>query len=128
MASYSNTIYRYAYSSNRHDYMWCVARFGIICTKSKTLLKVTLFHGCFSRFLALRKKCPNTEFFLIRIQENTDKKKLRIWTLFTQCKLYKWYQIAKSISYVLRLWCLQNKGVYHFLGPTNHKRAIIHKT
>ena len=39
----------------------------------------------------LREKCPNTEFFLIliflysvRIQENTDQIKLRIWTPFTQ--------------------------------------------
>ena len=39
----------------------------------------------------LLEKCPNTEFFLVRIfmflvriQENTDQKKLRIWTLFTQ--------------------------------------------
>ena len=36
--------------------MWCVARFGIICTilknlKPATLLKVTLLHGYFSRFL-----------------------------------------------------------------------------
>ena len=36
------------------------------------------------------------EFFLVRIflysdwiQENTDQKKLRIWTLFTQCIIYK---------------------------------------
>ena len=40
---------------------------------------------------SLREKCPNTEFFLVRIflysvriQENTNQKKLRIWTLFTQ--------------------------------------------
>ena len=39
----------------------------------------------------LREKCPNTEFFLVRIfpyldwiRENTNQKKLRIWTLFTQ--------------------------------------------
>ena len=39
-----------------------------------------------------KEKCPDTEFFLVRIflhsvriQENTDTKKLRIWTLFTQC-------------------------------------------
>ena len=39
----------------------------------------------------LREKCPNAEFFLIRIflylvevQEKTDEKKLRIWTLLTQ--------------------------------------------
>ena len=36
--------------------------------------------------LALGEKCPNTKFFLVRIQENTDQKKLRIWTLFTQSK------------------------------------------
>ena len=40
---------------------------------------------------SLREKYSNTEFFLVRIflysvriQENTDQKKLRIWTIFTQ--------------------------------------------
>ena len=40
---------------------------------------------------SLREKCRNTEYFLVRIflysvqiQENTDQKILRIWTLFTQ--------------------------------------------
>ena len=42
----------------------------------------------------LRGKCPNTEFFLVRIQENTDHKKLRIWILFTQCIL----SLKKSIQ------------------------------
>ena len=44
--------------------------------------------------LKLREKCPNTEVCLVRIfqysvqmQENTDQKNLRIWTLFTQWKL-----------------------------------------
>ena len=42
--------------------------------------------------LSLCEKCPNTEFFLVlifpysvRIRENKDQKKLRIWTFFTQC-------------------------------------------
>ena len=35
--------------------------------------------------LSLCKKCPNTEFLLVRIRENTNQEKLRIWTLFTQC-------------------------------------------
>ena len=35
--------------------------------------------------LALREKCPNAGFFLVQIRENTDQKKLRISTLFTQC-------------------------------------------
>ena len=34
--------------------------------------------------ISLREKCPNTEFFLVRIKENTDQEKLRIWTLFMQ--------------------------------------------
>ena len=32
----------------------------------------------------LREKCANTEFFLDQMRENTDQKKLRLWTLFTQ--------------------------------------------
>ena len=39
----------------------------------------------------MRENCPNIEIFLVRIflysvriQENTDHKKLHIWTLFTQ--------------------------------------------
>ena len=34
---------------------------------------------------ALHEECPNTEFFVVRIQENTDQQKLRIWTFSTQC-------------------------------------------
>ena len=41
---------------------------------------------------SLNEKCQNTDFFLVciftysvRKRENTDQKKLRIWTLFTQC-------------------------------------------
>ena len=39
--------------------------------------------------LSLREnmECPNTGFFLVRIQENTNQKKIRTWTLSTQCKL-----------------------------------------
>ena len=52
--------------------------------------------------LSLREKCPNTELFLVhiflysvRIQENTDQKLLRIWTLFTQC-VYHWEIFLKD--------------------------------
>ena len=38
-------------------------------------------------FSALHEKCPKTEFFLVCIFLCSDLKKLRIWTLFTQCKL-----------------------------------------
>ena len=38
----------------------------------------------------LQEKCPNTEFsvpYSVQMQDNTNQKKLRIWTLFTQAKL-----------------------------------------
>ena len=53
-------------------------------------------------------KCPNMEFFLVcsfpysvRMRENTDqkKKKLGIWTLFTQCK--QWVKLARSRFWIL---------------------------
>ena len=66
-----------------------------------------LMYLAFIVYQTLREKCPHTEFFwsvfscirteyrdlyrksphLVRIQENTDQKKLLIWTLFTQWKL-----------------------------------------
>ena len=43
---------------------------------------------------SLREKCPSPEFFLVRVfpysvrmRENTDQKKLRIWALFMQCSV-----------------------------------------
>ena len=36
------------------------------------------------KWVTLREKCPNTKFFLVRMRENMDQKKLCIWTLFTQ--------------------------------------------
>ena len=59
------------------------------------------------QLLTLLEKCPNTEFFLVRIfphsdgirRENTVQKKIRILTLFTRCNLKNsgikfswWYQ------------------------------------
>ena len=46
--------------------------------------------------LLLREKCPNTEFFLVRMRENMDQKKLRIWKIFRQCVVI--YPIASSES------------------------------
>ena len=56
---------------------------------------------------SVREKCPNTEFFLVRISmysvwmwENTDQKKLHIWTLLKQwlCKQTKSFN---SLSVIL---------------------------
>ena len=61
-------------------------------------------HTVHLKTFTLCEMCPNTEFFLVSIfpywdwirsispysfrkQENTDQKKLRIWTLFRQCQV-----------------------------------------
>ena len=51
--------------------------------------------------IKLREKCPNTEFFLARMRENTDQKKLRIWTLFTQCQMPKIITFAITAGEIL---------------------------
>ena len=71
--------------------------------------------------ISLREKCPNTEFFLVRIfphsdriwrdtsifpysvrmRENTDQKKLRNWTLFTQCMDYAIWTTRLSLLLLL---------------------------
>ena len=54
------------------------------------MVLVFLFYSRPTGCNSVREKFPYTEFFLVRIflcsvriQENTDQKKLRIWTLFT---------------------------------------------
>ena len=60
---------------------------------------------------ALCEKCPNAEFclfrvfpYLVRIRENTDHKKLRIWTLFTQ-----WW-------FWTRAWCSKELLKWKYKG------------
>ena len=57
---------------------------------------------------ALRENCPNTEFFLVDIflysdwiQENRNQKRLRTWTLFTQCwlLLVNWWLLIVASGY-----------------------------
>ena len=56
------------------------------------------------RAFSLRKKCSNMEIFLVhiflysvQIKENTDQKKLGIWTLLTQC-LISTDEVAESVE------------------------------
>ena len=62
-------------------------------TASKSDLLISPFETklCYPLNSSLRENLPNTEFFLVlfflysvRVQKNTDQKKLRIRTLFTQ--------------------------------------------
>ena len=66
---------------------------------------------------SLREKCPNTEFFLVRMRENTGQKKLRIWTLFTQyipTKLLKQFSKAISIPLDKLINFSFGKGIFPF--------------
>ena len=67
--------------------------------QSMTIQQIELKKNCIFKLKqtnqTLREKCPNTEFFLVRIfpysvqmRENTDQKKLRIWTPFAQWILF----------------------------------------
>ena len=70
---------------------------------------------------SLHEKCQNTEFFLVRIteillispysalmRENTDQKKLRIWTLSTQWMFSFFISISILFS-VLLLLCVSTR-------------------
>ena len=71
-------------------------KFSCVIAKNVTIRQYKTFIVKSSFILTTKSslpiKCSNTEFFLVRIflysvrmQENMDQKKLRIWTLFTQC-------------------------------------------
>ena len=113
--------------------------------KSKAVRKRSLFIKHVLLLLTLCEKCPNTQFFLvrilpysdwirrftgygkIRIRGNTDQKKLRIWTLFAQCELTR--EIVgrlKSISstiivdrnfscYSVYYWDSYNRHIYTYI-------------
>ena len=70
----------------------------------------------FAWSVTLREKCPNTEFFLVRIflhsdwirkfiqiQENTNQKKFRIWILFTQCSCAPMYECIIYVHFICLL-------------------------
>ena len=49
-------------------------------------------------------KSPYSAPYSVRIQENKDQKKTRIWTLFTQCCAYKGVRkisLLENLAYVL---------------------------
>ena len=67
----------------------------ILCSAAETFLMICISKIMFEHSFSHCMKCPNTELFLVRIfmysvqiQENTDQKKLSIWTLFTPCLLH----------------------------------------
>ena len=50
----------------------------------------SFFWSVFSRIRTEYRDLLRKSPYSVRLRENTDQKKLRIWTLFTQCWPYKW--------------------------------------
>ena len=71
-----------------------------------------LYRNLTPLYLPLPEMCPNTEFFLVRIFRYLDQKKLRIWTLFTQC-----------VGFILLMFLvIIHRDVFIPLSNTLHKK------
>ena len=80
-------------------------------------------YPCYSTFLkqcSLHEECPNTEFFLVRI--NTDQKKLYIWTLSTQWLQFPDYRTANLLEEGSST-SLREIPLYAFLFKTFYSRS-----
>ena len=93
------------------------------------------FPGSWSEYVDLRKESITIEEFYhhealrcnspysIRIQEITDQKKLRIWTLFTQCILFMMKRFAQRYTFRRKTVITQvivklDKTVFSYLSGT----------
>ena len=71
-------------------------------------------------------KCPNTEFFLVRIQVNTDQKKLPIWTLFTKWTLNAFIKSLNEFDSTIKLTVDNSEKSTEFLDVTiNIKNGVL---
>ena len=91
---------------------WC---FTSLCIKTLILLMI----------LPLRKKCPNTKFFLVRIFLYSD------WTLFTQCSLFLIANFAQASASVLKSNLLKYRigyinGRYRLIQNELNKRKWLY--
>ena len=87
------------------------------------------------RCLKLREKCANTEFFLVRIflysvqiQENTDQKKTRICTLFTQCDraIIIYLKPSETLSMRASVRTLSEKLLWNNMFLQSHICTVIY--
>ena len=100
--------------------------------KKVLLLMLTSIHLSLS--IALRKKYPNTEFFLVRIfphsiqmGENKDHKNFHICILFTQCHRLRLEDIYNSLHSrcYRRIWVLKMADARTYLTLFHRHKARI---
>ena len=70
--------------------------------------------------LSLSEKCSNTDFFLIHIFPYSDQKKLRIWTIFTQC-----YSQSQK-SYLILFCHITRKPISFPSRRSDQKLTLLH--
>ena len=58
--------------------------------------------------MSLREKCS------VQMRENTDQKKRRIWTFFTQYVSHQWLQMPEAYNIWLKIWKLFLSFLFHF--------------
>ena len=95
--SWSKIVYgfcefRYAFPHNNH------------CVKSVKMR--SFFWSVFSRILTKYGKIQNISPYSARVRENTDQKKLRIWTHCTQ-----WIFCQKEVKMLANLWKMRSESV-----------------
>ena len=73
------------------------------CVKSVQIRSFfwSVFSCIRTKYGDLRSKSP----YSVRIQENTDQKKLRIWTLFTKCIVFKVHSVWISLLLWITVKC-----------------------
>ena len=76
------------------------------CVKSVQIR--IFFFSTFSRILTEYGDLLRKSLYWVRLRENTDQKKLCIWTLFTQCKLVSlfWHQQTHTLFSILLILIL----------------------
>ena len=74
---------------------WHKANFQESLSRKSTIPKNIRDHSPPEFKATLLGKCPNTEFLLVRIQENAAQIKLCIWTLLTQCNLRIYCEVSQ---------------------------------
>ena len=86
----NNSEYGHFSRSDLHSVLLSPVSFPLENTYGKYVIYDEIYQD--SQNTSLHERCPNTEFFLVhiflysvRIQEYAYQKKLRIWTLLTQC-------------------------------------------
>ena len=83
--------------------------------------------GCVGRItsrLSLRGKYSNTEFFLVRIFQYSDQKKILILTLFTQCAFTKSEPDSFTVEEIGKVF-VQCNTLLLYLGMHTQKNASV---